>query len=276
MAEGHSLSGISVVRDRISRTTSHLKPTTLLALSFLIIACRAEQAPSQGSSATERASQTVKPQAGPSARPAAKPVNAVQETPIPAGMVDISSLKGISLDLRYRTPNNFMGEDLYGDYAGTYLHQDAAEKLEKAVAILQQERPGWKIRVFDALRPREIQQRMWAKVKGTSSSKYVADPREGSGHNYGMSVDVTLEDEHGQEVDMGTPFDDFTPLAQPRNEMLFLRQGKLTKAQYENRLLLRRVMKQAGFGPLLQEWWHFNARGIKTIKSRYAVIESAF
>lgn len=169
-----------------------------------------------------------------------------------------------------------MGEDLYGDYAGHYLHQDALTKLEKAAQLLSQEKPGWKLRVLDALRPREIQRRLFARVKGTSQVKYVADPRDGSGHNYGMSVDVTLEDEHGKEVDMGTPFDDFTPLAQPRYEAMNLRNGKLTKEQYQNRLLLRRIMRQAGFGSLLQEWWHFNARGIKTIKSRYKVVEEAF
>lgn len=180
------------------------------------------------------------------------------------------------LDLRYKTAKNFMGEDLYKEYSGDYLHEDAATKLQKAAEILSQAKPGWKLRVLDALRPREIQQRMWDKVKGTSSSKYVADPRLGSGHSYGMSVDATLQDEHGNELDMGTEFDDFTPLAQPRNEGLYLRNGKLSKAQYDNRQLLRRIMKQAGFGSLLQEWWHFNARGTKTIKSRYRVIEQVF
>jgi zinc D-Ala-D-Ala dipeptidase len=198
------------------------------------------------------------------------------EKVLPAGLVSIASMPGVSLDLRYRTANNFMHQDLYGEYAGHYLHEDAAVKLKKAAELLDEAKPGWKLRVYDALRPREIQKKMWMAVKGTSSVKYVADPREGSGHNYGMSVDVTLEDETGSEVDMGTEFDDFTPLAQPRNESMFLRNGKLTKEQYDNRLLLRRVMKQAGFGPLLQEWWHFNARGIKTIKSRYHIIDSTF
>jgi zinc D-Ala-D-Ala dipeptidase len=231
------------------------------------MACRPEEAPSQRAEA---------PAVVAKAAPSALPMISRPTKPLPAGLVSIADLPGISLDLRYKTPNNFMGEDLYQEYAGAYLHQDAADKLKKAAQILSQEKPGWKLRVLDALRPREIQERMWAKVKGTKSSKYVADPRLGSGHNYGMSVDVTLEDEHGNEVDMGTAFDDFSPLAQPRNEAMFLRNGKLTRAQYDNRLLLRRVMKQAGFGPLLQEWWHFNARGIKTIKSRYRVVEEAF
>lgn len=192
---------------------------------------------------------------------------------VPEGFECIAKMEGISLDLRYRTPNNFMQTDLYGDYPGCYLHRDAAAKLKQAVALLQKRRPGWKLRVLDALRPREIQEKMFAKVKGTLKSKYVANPRDGSGHNYGMSVDVTLEDEHGNEIDMGTAFDDFTPLAQPRYEAMHVKNGKLTKAHYDNRLLLRSVMRQAGFNALLQEWWHFNARGIKTIKSRYKIVE---
>lgn len=193
----------------------------------------------------------------------------------PDGFECIAKMEGISLDLRYRTTNNFMQSNLYGDYPGCYLHKDAAAKLKVAVSLLKERRPGWKLRVLDALRPREIQVKMFAKVKGTSQSKYVADPRDGSGHNYGMSVDVTLEDEKGKEIDMGTPFDDFTPLAQPRYEQMHVKNGKLTKEQYDNRLLLRSVMRQAGFNSLQQEWWHFNARGIKTIKSRYKILEQA-
>jgi D-alanyl-D-alanine dipeptidase len=234
----------------------------------LLSGCGAEQAPSQRpdpplvhENRAEPASVVIAP----------KPAK-----PLPAGIVSIADIPGIVLNLRYKTSDNFMGEDLYKEYSGDYLHEDAAAKLQKAAEILSQTKPGWKLRVLDALRPREIQQKMWDKVKGTASSKYVADPKLGSGHSYGMSVDVTLEDEHGKILDMGTEFDDFTPLAQPRNEGLYLRNGKLSKAQYDNRQLLRRIMKQAGFGSLLQEWWHFNARGIKTIKSRYRVIERAF
>ena len=175
---------------------------------------------------------------------------------------------------RHVSPDQFV--ELRIDSPRFSVHADAAEKLRKASEILSQAKPGWKLRVLDALRPREIQERMWQKVKGTSSSKYVADPRIGSGHSYGMSVDVTLEDEAGREIEMGTAFDDFTPLAQPRHEAASLRNGKLTRQQYENRLLLRSIMKQAGFGSLLQEWWHFNARGMKTIKSRYQIIEKPF
>ncbi|HET6511725.1 MAG TPA: M15 family metallopeptidase [Candidatus Kapabacteria bacterium] len=251
---------------------------TYFILGLCLLSCRPEQAPSQQTTTQAPNPELTSPdRAAPIEAASAPAVSKTEKAVVlPPSIVSISGMEGVRLDLRYRTANNFIGEDLYGDYAGHYLHRDAAEKLGKAAMLLAQEKPGWKLRVLDALRPREIQRRLFARVKGTSQVKYVADPHEGSGHNYGMSVDVTLEDERGHEVDMGTPFDDFTPLAQPRNEAFYLRNGKLTKEQHQNRLLLRRIMKQAGFGSLLQEWWHFNARGIKTIKSRYTVIDQPF
>jgi zinc D-Ala-D-Ala dipeptidase len=253
----------------LTSITQDLKLSTLILPLLLscYLGCGTPERP-LGQSETVATSAAVVPVAVPvAAKPAPKPIS------IP-GFVCIAHLEGVSLDLRYKTTNNFMQQDLYRDYDGCYLHEDAAAKLEKAASILNEKRPGWRLRVLDALRPREIQEKMFAKVKGTKHSKYVADPRDGSGHCYGMSVDVTLEDANGNEIDMGTPFDDFTPLAQPRYEAMHLKQGKLTREQYENRLLLRSVMREAGFGSLKQEWWHFNARGIKTIKSRYRVVES--
>jgi zinc D-Ala-D-Ala dipeptidase len=51
-------------------------------------------------------------------------------------------------------------------------------------------------------------------VKGTAQQPYVADPRNGSIHNYGLAVDLSLEDQNGRELDMGTGFDDFSPKGQ--------------------------------------------------------------
>lgn len=101
--------------------------------------------------------------------------------------------------------------------------------------------------VFDGLRPREVQQRLWDRVKGTEKQSYVADPQKGSVHNYGFAVDLSLQDEQGKEVDMGTPFDSFEPLAQPKLEERFLREGKLSPTHVDHRRLLRDVMESAGF-----------------------------
>jgi len=83
-------------------------------------------------------------------------------------------------------------------------------------------------------------------VKGTDRQPHVTNPRTGSIHNYG-AVDLSLEDGQGHEIDMGTPFDHFTPLTQPAQERENLVSGKLSHEQLQNRQLLRKLMTAAGF-----------------------------
>ncbi|MBK8574244.1 MAG: M15 family metallopeptidase [Elusimicrobia bacterium] len=187
---------------------------------------------------------------------------------------DVAQIPWVQVDLRYSTANNFMGENLYGTFHTAYLHRIASAKLRKATVLLQKRKPGWTLLVFDALRPRDVQQQLWNKVKGTESQIYVADPKKGSVHNYGFAVDVSLRDEKGTEIDMGTPFDSFEPLAQPKKEDMFLHQGKLTSAQIFHRHLLRDVMETAGFRQLPLEWWHFDALPKEEVKARYSIVET--
>lgn len=187
---------------------------------------------------------------------------------------DVSQIPGVYVDLRYASTDNFMGEDLYQELRTAFLHKTAAKKLEKAALLLQKRKPGWKLLVFDGLRPREIQQRLWDKVKGTDKQAYVADPQKGSVHNYGFAVDLSLQDEQGKEVDMGTPFDSFEPLAQPKLEERFLREGKLAPAQVDHRRLLRDVMEKTGFKQFTLEWWHFDALPKEAVKARYPIVET--
>ena len=99
--------------------------------------------------------------------------------------------------------------------------------------------------------------------------KYVANPQEGSIHNYGAAVDLTIADTTGRPIDMGTEFDYFGVLAYPTKEEDMLAQGKLTSKQIANRQLLREVMTQAGFSPITTEWWHFNAFSRREADRRY-------
>lgn len=187
--------------------------------------------------------------------------------------IEITESAGIAIDLRYATPNNFLGQNLYGVFNRVFLHRIAAEKLTRAVENLTSANPKYKLVIFDALRPRSIQHLLWNKVKGTSQEKYVANPKWGSSHNFGLALDVSILDEHGTELDMGTPYDDFTPLAEPRLEEKFLRQGKLTIAQINNRRLLRKVMGDAGFVGLAVEWWHFDALPPAQVRKQYPIVE---
>ncbi len=187
--------------------------------------------------------------------------------------VEILPSKGMAIDLRYASLNNFTGQNLYGDFKKAYLHSIAAEKLTKAAAILQTLRPGHQMVIYDALRPRSAQQILWNHVKGTSKEQYVASPQGGSIHNFGFAVDLSLYDASGKELDMGTLFDEFTPMSQPRLEDQFLKEGKLSEAQIQNRHLLRKAMEEAGFIQLPIEWWHFDALPKSEVKANYKIIE---
>ena len=187
--------------------------------------------------------------------------------------VEIRNSDAILLDLRYATTNNFTGQNLYGVFNRAFLQKSAAEKLNRATANLKAVRPKYKLLIFDALRPRSVQYLLWNKVKGTEQQKYVANPQGGSIHNFGFAVDLSIADESGRELDMGTAFDDFTALAQPAQEEKFLGLGKLTQKQLDNRRLLRKAMEDAGFIQLPLEWWHFDALPKAEVKKNYSIVE---
>ena len=194
---------------------------------------------------------------------------------IQQGLIDVRLLDpSIVVDLKYAKADNFMGIDIYGDLTRAYLRPEAAWKLARANEILRERHPNLRILVGDALRPRSVQQKMWQLVAGTPMQPYVANPRWGSMHNYGAAVDVTLYDvETEKRLDMGTPLDHFGPLAQPKLEDRFLKEGKLNREQVENRRTLRSAMKEAGWHPLNIEWWHFNAFSKDYIRRNYSIIE---
>lgn len=170
----------------------------------------------------------------------------------------LSTVAGIAVDLRYATPHNFTGRDLYSPFDCAWLHRDAAAALERAVAWLAQHAPGHTLLVLDALRPQRVQQQLWDALDGTGLRIYLADPARGSIHSYGMALDVTLLDGAGRELDMGTGFDDMTELSHPALEEGFLRAGALSDRQVAQRRLLRDAMVQAGFVGINTEWWHFD------------------
>lgn len=189
-------------------------------------------------------------------------------------MIDFSRDPLVQLDIRYASENNFTGRNLYGSFQSGFLHPEAAVKFRRAQAVLAQTKPGYKFLVFDCLRPRSIQRMLWDVVKGTPQEKYVANPDEGSIHNYGFAIDLSLVDEAGRELDMGTPYDYFGDLAEPAHERRFLEEGLLTEIQNGNRLLLRQVMTAAGFTQLPFEWWHYDGLSLGEIKKRgYKIVE---
>ena len=191
------------------------------------------------------------------------------------GFVDVCTLDTtLQVHLVYATPSNFMNRPVYDGITKAWLHPDAARKLVQAQRNLKREHPACSLLVFDAARPIEVQRQMWELVRGTQYVNYVANPANGDGrHNYGMAVDVTIVDGEGLQLPMGTPFDFFGIEAHTDNEDALLQAGKITKEEFRNRRLLRRVMQQAGFTTISSEWWHFNACSAEEAKARYRVIE---
>lgn len=181
----------------------------------------------------------------------------------------LSSIAGIAVDLRYATPHNFIGRDLYSPYDCAWLHVEAAGALERVVAWLAAHRPDCTVLVLDALRPQRVQQQLWDALAGTGLQLYLANPARGSIHSFGMALDITLLDADGAELDMGTGFDDMTERSHPMLEARFLARGELTPQQIANRQLLRDAMFQAGFVGINTEWWHFDCGDRNRVRAHF-------
>lgn len=156
------------------------------------------------------------------------------------------AIPSIVLDLKYATKNNFMHQKLYPPIRATYLRKPAAEALKLVVKELETQ--GLGIKIWDAYRPYAVTELMWEKI---GDPRYVADPSKGSGHNRGVSVDLTLINlSTGEELKMPTGFDNFSDTAHANF-------SSLSPEILKNKGLLKTVMEKYGFIMLDTEWWHF-------------------
>lgn len=195
---------------------------------------------------------------------------------ITKGLVNIHSLDtGIRVSLLYATSQNFLKKPVYQGLENCYLPCEVAIKLCNAQMYLKEQFPLYNIIVFDAVRPLYIQQQMWNELEMPIEQKinYLADPGSVSLHNYGAAVDVGIIGIDNVLLDMGTPFDYFGELSQPKMEQQFYKEGKLSKQALANRLLLRQVMLKAGFTMIGTEWWHFNSTTKIMAAQKYELIE---
>lgn len=240
-------------------------------------ACRKAPATKENDPANIEVPDTTPPQTERSPderRDLPEPITEYEQTFLDSGLVNIQDLNPeILVDLKYNTPDNFLDTAVYGGLNKAYLRPPAADKLLKAQELLKEKRPDYTLLVFDGARPRRVQYIMWDVLDIPFKRNYLANPDEGSIHNYGCAVDLSIADSTGQEIDMGTPFDFFGELAQPQLESQMLASGALTQEQLDNRLLLRDVMTRAGFSKIRTEWWHFNAFPSNYVKSTFGIIE---
>lgn len=205
-------------------------------------------------------------------------ITELEEMLINQGLEEVGSkIPSIMVDLKYSTENNFFGSDVYGDFNKAFLQPDVVNSLGLAQKALRNGNPDLSLYIFDAVRPLSIQKILWDALDSIPPSvrkAYVADPSEGSIHNFGCAVDLSIFDRQKDTLlDMGTDYDFFGYLAYPRKEAEMLQKGLLSDSQIANRQLLRDVMSEGGFMPITSEWWHFNRYSRKVAKEKYGIVK---
>lgn len=178
-------------------------------------------------------------------------------------------------ELKYATSDNFMHRILYDTLEKPYVQIDVARRLAKSQEYLTGRNSNYHLLVYDALRPLSVQWEMWNAldtIPAFERGKFVSNPRNGSVHNYGAAIDVTICNQKRKPMDMGAGYDDIRKVAYPSLESEFLATGEITQEQIDNRKLLRRTLKSQGFSNIPSEWWHFNAFPRPVVKSRYQLI----
>lgn len=184
-------------------------------------------------------------------------------------------IPGIEVYMVYATPYNFMGRVLYEGLDEAYLVPEAMDKLRKANELLRQKRLDLHLVVYDAARPRSIQELMWKVVENTELQDFVANPNKSGGgaHNYGIAVDVSLVDCTGHPIPMGSEYDYFGDRSRVDLETQLIATGEINHRELMNRQLLREIMTEAGWIVEPSEWWHFNAMPLSEASEKYTVIK---
>ena len=160
---------------------------------------------------------------------------------------------GMRLDIRYATSNDFLGTPVYSQ-ARAFLQRPAAEAL---LRVQQKLKPlGYGLLIHDAYRPWYVTKIFWDATP-PEGKIFVADPAQGSRHNRGCAVDLTLYDvASGVPVEMPGTYDEMSPRSYPDYP------GG-TSLERWHRDLLRRAMESEGFTVYQAEWWHFDYRDWK-------------
>ncbi len=161
-------------------------------------------------------------------------------------LVDIKEVNPrIVVDMKYASEDNFTKKKLY-DSNTCFLRKCTAVKLDAVQKELEGMNLG--LKVWDCYRPLAVQRIFWAILP---DERYVANPETGSRHNRASSVDLTLVDSQGKELQMPTGFDDFSRRADHGYQ-------DLPDQIIRNRELLKGLMEKTGFISLPEEWWHYD------------------
>lgn len=172
-------------------------------------------------------------------------------------LVELTKLDpSIHLDIRYATNNNFVGRPVYKE-ARAFLQRPAAEAL---VRVNEELKPlGYGLLIFDGYRPWSVTKLFWD-ITPEEDKKFVANPKEGSIHNRGCAVDLSLYDiKTGKEIQMPGEYDEMS-------ERSYINYSGGTDEQRKLRDLLISKMEHNGFEVYEYEWWHFDYKGWETYR----------
>jgi len=170
-------------------------------------------------------------------------------------LVELSKyIPGIKLDIRYATTNNFAKQAVYKQ-ARSFARLPVAMALKNVQGELN--KSGLGLKIFDGYRPYSVTVKFFDIA---SDKNFVANPKDGSRHNRGCAMDLTIINlKTGKELRMPTPYDSFAAAASPNYK-------DLPPDIIKNRDLLINVMERNGFRVLDNEWWHFDFNGWKNFE----------
>lgn len=174
----------------------------------------------------------------------------------------------------------------YGDGGSPFrLRQQVLERLLAAQERLRIQEPSLRLAIFDAWRPVAVQAFMVEHSVTTTCHERGIDPRVGGAarraveaevarfwappsldpaspppHSTGAAVDLTLADDQGLPLNLGSPIDAIGAVSEPDHFADAAASNLEGEAAlwHGRRQLLLQVMVSAGFRRHPNEWWHFS------------------
>ncbi len=145
------------------------------------------------------------------------------------------------------------------------VRNEVLNRLNKADKLLKKVNPNYQLMVVYGYRSMEKQVKYFNEEIEKYKNKFknildlyefvhekIAVP-EVSGHPTGGAVDVVINNIKTNEIiDFGTKVHDFD------NYKSYVNYHNIKEYAFNNRMLLRKVMKKVGFAPYDGEWWHFS------------------
>lgn len=216
----------------------------ILAFCLLLCACKKEETTMETTTAPNAPVQALPTETLPP-ETETQPETAVPEPALEDFVRVLDYIPDMYQELKYAADRNFTGQVIY-DFSDAYLRYGTVKKLAAVCNDLAE--LGLSLKIWDGFRPVSAQFKLWEVCPDPT---FVANPEKGfSSHSRGNTVDVTLVDGDGNELEMPSEFDDFS--AKANRDFSDCTETAAAHAQ-----LLEVLMEKHGFYGYFDEWWHF-------------------